>query len=690
MAEERGKEGTFSKFNENKQHPRPRVIRFKTRLITYPRSLLVALHANNMSNESHDDDEDTGRLVEEVSSSSDPDPPLPIHETNIPRLCCALLASITTGGTTYAFGLYGSALKKTLHLTQGQLDTISSANFCAGLLSWVPGMFVDRYGTRLGISMGGISGALSLMTYWLVSKGHIQFSDNSVVVVILSALGVVIFLSCALITGAVFKIITCTCGAGTKGSAVGVAKGYVGLGAGAYACLFESIRQPTTSDLDFLPMAAFFFIVAAAIPSWIFLPDKQNERTVPDVLTPLHFRVLYTSLILLALLIVASSLAQLYAEGHSTSSSNREVSPNYMMAGTVIFVWISPIVAQLYLPQKSSLTLDIDGAVDEEEHPFLRSDNHEDNQAPGRESGLENEKHKHKHPPQHTQSEEGLDGNGNERGSIPLDNNVIEQHGDSAAESVSENENEDEDDGRQTAVVTENKNLYQMLQASSAWLMLWTSTILVGGGTVETNNMGQMVESLGFAPVVTSASLALFSVAQSAGRVLTGAISESALNWNTRSCGINNGVPRPFFLVVGSIAGVIAHTILAVSTDQATFVFGIALSGLAFGSVWPMLVLIVGELFGTANLAANYMFYDGFTSAAGTFLLSKIVAQEVYESHIDSHHAEGGDGVTCYGQQCFQLTHVVIAMLSLTCIVTSLIMQYTTRHVYNKSTLHRH
>ena len=56
------------------------------------------------------------------------------------------------------------------------------------------------------------------------------------------------------------NIISCTCGAGTKGAAVGVAKGYVGLGAGAYACLFESIRQPTSSDLDFLPMAAFFFI----------------------------------------------------------------------------------------------------------------------------------------------------------------------------------------------------------------------------------------------------------------------------------------------------------------------------------------------------------------------------------------------------------------------------------------------
>jgi hypothetical protein len=52
--------------------------------------------------------------------------------------------------------------------------------------------------------------------------------------------------------------------------------------------LFQAIQQPTSSDLDFLPMAAFFLLVAATIPSWLVLPDKANERVVPDVLTPLH------------------------------------------------------------------------------------------------------------------------------------------------------------------------------------------------------------------------------------------------------------------------------------------------------------------------------------------------------------------------------------------------------------------
>jgi hypothetical protein len=203
--------------------------------------------SNNMTDDWTDNEDQNNIIHHEIERSDDEEvePPLAtasasvqestslsIHQTNVPRVCCAILASITTGGTTYAFGLYGDALKKSLHLTQSQLDTISAVFFSAGLLSFIPGGFADRYGTRLGISIGGVTGALSLLLFWLVAKGWIPFlsNDPTVVVMVLSTLSVGIFLSCALITGSVFKIISCQCGAGSKGSAVGVAKGFVGLG----------------------------------------------------------------------------------------------------------------------------------------------------------------------------------------------------------------------------------------------------------------------------------------------------------------------------------------------------------------------------------------------------------------------------------------------------------------------------
>ena len=198
---------------------------------------------NNSNNTDTDDDEDDDHLHTTIMNSGTASNPqqqqrLPIHETNVPRVCCAILASITTGGTTYAFGLYGDALKKSLHLSQSQLDTISAVFFSAGLLSFIPGGFADKFGTRLGISIGGITGATSLMAFWFVAKGFIPFisNDPGFVVLVLSALSVGIFLSCALVTGSVFKIISCQCGPGSKGSAVGVAKGFVGLGVSFFCC----------------------------------------------------------------------------------------------------------------------------------------------------------------------------------------------------------------------------------------------------------------------------------------------------------------------------------------------------------------------------------------------------------------------------------------------------------------------
>ena len=57
-----------------------------------------------------------------------------------------------------------------------------------------------------------------------------------------------------------------------------------------------------------------------------------------------------------------------------------------------------------------------------------------------------------------------------------------------------------------------------------------------------------------------------------------------------------------------------------------------------------MLVLLSGEVFGVANVGANYMFFDGFSLAVGTPLLSKFLVQEVYDEHIDEGHY--GDAAT--------------------------------------------
>ena len=517
--------------------------------------------------------------------------------TTVPRVTGALLASLTTGGVVYAFGLYGAALKRSLRLSQAQLDTVASAGFCAGLLSWLPGLCVDRWGPRRSLAAGGALSAAHLLLFWAVARGFLPVAR---VVPALSAVGVGVFLSSAMIIGSVFKVLVTSCGPGSKGAVVGVAKGYVGLGAGTYACLFDALRASAGSDLDFLPMAALLAVGAATVPALLLLPPKRGAAAVPDALTAAHFAALYAGLAALAAAVGWASLAVL-VQGDASARAARE-GPRVGFAALVLGVWVGPILLLLRLPRGAGAGGRVQSAdAPSEATPLIAESVAGPRTGPGPGSGQDH------------------------------------------------------------------RSLGRVVRTPEAWLLFWSCAVLVGGGTLMTNNMGQMVESLRFAPATASASLALFSVAQAASRVATGAVSEWALP---------RGVPRPFFLVVASLAAAAAHAVLALSTRLVPFVTGVALSGVAFGMAWPLMVLIVGEVFGSAHVGANYMFYDGATSAFGTVLLSKLVAQEVYEAHVR------GGGLTCVGGGCFCMSHVAVAGLSLASVVTSGALLRATRHVY--------
>ena len=131
-----------------------------------------------------------------------------------------------------------------------QLDAISSTFFIAGLISRIPGLVVDRMGTRFSMSLGGTAGVVFTMIYWAVAR---QFVHLACVVLTLSILAVAICLSCGLIIGSIFKLAIMCGGDTTKGSAVGVAKGFVGLGAGVYATIFQALRTADESALDCVP-----------------------------------------------------------------------------------------------------------------------------------------------------------------------------------------------------------------------------------------------------------------------------------------------------------------------------------------------------------------------------------------------------------------------------------------------------
>lgn len=81
------------------------------------------------------------------------------------------------------------------------------------------------------------------------------------------------------------------------------------------------------------------------------------------------------------------------------------------------------------------------------------------------------------------------------------------------------------------------------------------------------------------------------------------------------------------------------------------------------------------------------MFFDGFSSAMGTLLLSKFVAQTFYDEHIVKSHGDsldGGINFQCFGKECFQMSHVVVCLLSFTCVISSFGVLHATKDVYRR------
>lgn len=675
--------------------------------------------------------------------------------TNLPLLSACYMSALTTGATTYAFSFYSNALKSSLHLSQNQLDTLSSAIFCAGILSWMPGMVVDSFGARTAMIMGGIGNTIHLSCYWMIVTERWEIRNINVLIFILSVLGVFIFVGCALVTGSVFKVIVESCGKGTKGKAVGCAKGYVGVGSGVYVCLFSALfgsagksgggaagggpaaavmkmmmlpstttfiasdnlpQNPELNSLNFLIMAAVLSFLAAVLPALCLLP-KQTTRASPfknrrDGTRSIHFRVIYAGLILLGVWVIGTSLVEIEEEkidsrhndGGGSGDGSSVNPPDSSIVNKTTIDWDEDF--SLFGDEMSSATTTL--------WKFARRKLQ--SSSPERHWGAAflllllwwgPSLSLLVIPPRKEGSDEGIihERNTQEFSYEDDDDDGIDVNNEGNDEELEETFLQDEDIPvgrsrryrksleRQDKIEPErNYSMLEMLRTSSAWLMAWTCVILVGGGTVMTNNIGQMTEALGFDADITPASLALFSASQAASRVVTGAVSEAALSWKLPwFCGYlssgGKGLARPAFFVVASIISAAAHFSLAIATTEEGFALGVTLSGIAFGMVWPLMVLITGEVFGTLHVGANYMFFDGFSSAAGTLLLSKFVAQTVYDEHINENHGDPVDegNYKCFGTGCFQLSHLIVSVLSLTCILSSVGLIWTTRDVYRRT-----
>lgn len=573
--------------------------------------------------------------------------------TNTRVLATVFLAALTTGAPTYAFGVYGATLKRDFHLTQSQLATIAASSFAAGLVSWVPGLMVDHCGPRQALQFGGSALGILLGCNWLVAKRFVEL-PQSWIVPVLASLAFLTFAANSLVIGSVFKSLVVTCRHG-KGAAVGAAKAYVGLGAGVYVSLFDAIFNPSTastsssSDLDFLLLASVASFVCIALPGCIpgLLPGRNELKRLVDATTSRHFQVVYLGLAGMACAVLGSSVRIMFRPHPSTSStapsssSTSGDSPSSSFGGVhgapcdsgepgggwwhVLLLLGCCFVPLLALPALDNVPTTLS------QHSYAAAEP-SDGVAHGGDAFEDTSDDDHK-----------VD-------DFDDDNNYYDRSNDERMPLQVYDPPRISERPRSYSVVVDDLSLTQMLARPSAWLFLATCTVVVGSGTLVTTHAGQMVESLQFPPKAAVASLSLFSVSQAASRALTGYLSEHL--W--RRC----HTPRTAFAVLSVALGAAGHTVLALASDRPTFATGVILVGLSFGMIWPLMVLIVGDLYGKLYHGANYMLYDGFTSAVGTLLLARWLAPTLYEREIRTEKE-----LTCYGPSCFAATHSAVALL---------------------------
>jgi Major Facilitator Superfamily len=381
-----------------------------------------------------------------------------------------------------------------------------------------------------------------------------------------------------------------------------------------------------------------FALTCIAAPGYFLLPPRRSLKHVVDVSTPAHYRIIYGGLAFLAVTVVGSSALFMFRPlPASMSSLYLPVDePSRLRVHRAILLlagWFGPIAA-LFLLDPSSPTVTGSG----EKQALITA---------GR--GLEA-------PSDDEKGEVNDDCCDNQDGS---DDDTVYDPPQIAARS------------RSMSIVAEDLSITQMLARPSAHLFLLTCTVVVGSGTMITNNMSQMVESLGFPHRATPACLSIFSVSQALARALTGYFSDSM--WRRYQ------LPRTVFVTVSAALGMIGHFVLAVGDDRPLFVAGVILVGFSFGMMWPLMVLIVGDLYGKRYHGANYLLYDGFASAAGTLLLAKYVTQTVYENHIQP---DTGNDITCYGKACFAGSHVVASLLCFVALLSAIATLTMTRQSY--------
>ncbi|OAY73458.1 Protein NUCLEAR FUSION DEFECTIVE 4 [Ananas comosus] len=212
-------------------------------------------------------------------------------------------------------------------------------------------------------------------------------------------------------------------------------------------------------------------------------------------------------------------------------------------------------------------------------------------------------------------------------------------------------------------------------------LIIFVATICGLGGTLTaTDNFGQIGESLGYPPGSVATFVSLISIWNYAGRVAAGFASEMLLS--------KYKLPRPLLVAAVLALSCAGYLLIAFGVPQSLYAASVVI-GFCFGAQTPMFFAIISELFGLKYFSTLFNF-GALASPIGSYVLNVQVVGRLYdreavrqrEANSAAATAAGGKELTCIGVECFKMSFVIIAAVTLFGAAAMMVLVWRTRDFY--------
>ncbi|XP_024526536.1 protein NUCLEAR FUSION DEFECTIVE 4 isoform X1 [Selaginella moellendorffii] len=569
-------------------------------------------------------------------------------------------------GNAYTFSHFSPRLKAVLHYSQIELNNLGVAKDIGENVGLITGYLSNKLPAWLILFIGGLEAFLGYGVLWLVVSERIAPLPywQMCLAICIGANSATFFNTAVLVT-------TMRNFPQSRGTVVGILKGFVGLSGAIFTQLYTSFLFKNPVSLLLLLSTSPFAVSVACMGFVRPVPDATREPEEKR-----NFFLVHVICVSLALYLLVATFVQDFLPSNPIVSG--------VIATVMLLFLFAPVFVALKFfilglfkrteepPSRRNLEQE-DGGVgeplvreetvqfqigsteeelgqsDEEDARTLPTFRHDDSYIERTEEELSWDDRK-KFPPGMSTSDSATSLS---EADIENDTDVLMAVGEGAVSR------------KRKPRRGEDFNLRQSLLKADFWLLFFTFFCGVGSGVTAINNLGQIGQAQGFTDVTIF--VTLLGIWNFLGRLGGGAISEKY---------VRKAVPRTLWLAGAQCLMVVAHLLFAWAGTSSLHV-GSILLGFCYGVHFSVMVPTASELFGLKHFGKIYNFLT-MGDPVGSLLFSGVIAGYLY----DMEARDGPQADQCIGAHCFRLTFLIMAGVCLVGSAASVYVSVRIKPVY--------